>query len=47
MGICICGRQLVCSNCKLIPGLCKCDKVEINRDDSDHGYSVEEARRAT
>ena len=46
MGICICGRQLVCSNCKLIPCLSKCDKVE-NVQDTQHAYSVEEAREAT
>ena len=45
MGICICGRQLVCSNCKLIPGLCKCDKLE-HVQDTQHGYSMEEARKA-
>jgi hypothetical protein len=45
MGICICGRQLVCSNCKLIPGFCKCDKVDIDQDPQ-HGYSAEEARQA-
>jgi hypothetical protein len=39
MGICICGRQLVCSNCKLIAGLCKCDKVE-NIQDTQLSYSV-------
>ena len=46
MGICICGRQLVCSNCKLVPGLCKCDKVDDGQD-TQHGYRVEEARQAT
>jgi len=46
MGICICGRQLVCSNCKLIPGLYNCDIVE-NIQDTQHGYSEEEARQAT
>ena len=45
MGICICGRQLVCSNCKLIPGLCKCDKLELVQD-TQYGYSMEEARQA-
>ena len=45
MGTCVCGRQLVCSNCKLIPGLCKRDKVD-NVQDTQHGYSVEEARQA-
>jgi len=46
MGICICGRQLVCSNCKLIPGLCKWDIVE-NVQETQHGYSVQEAHHAT
>jgi len=46
MGTCICGRELVCSNCRLIPGLCKCGKVE-NVQDTQQGYSVEEARQAT
>jgi len=45
MGICICGRQLVCRNCKLIQGVCKCDKLE-NVQDTQHGFSEEEARQA-
>jgi hypothetical protein len=45
MGICICGRELVCSNCRLIPGLCKCDKVE-KAQDTQHSYSLEDARQA-
>ena len=33
------GHQLVCSNCKLIPGLCKCDIVE-NVQETEHGQRV-------